>query len=91
MDHLTDEQRALGGPSPDGAVGWGFGVGVQVRRADTTRSVGAYGWDGGLGSSWANDPSDGLIGILLTDQLFTGPVLPDVHRDFWTAAYAALA
>ena len=32
-----------------GAVGWGFGVGVQRRRIGPARSVGSYGWDGGLG------------------------------------------
>ena len=44
------------GPSPDGSQGWGFGVGVQVRRTGLGPPVGGYGWSGGLGSSWANDP-----------------------------------
>jgi CubicO group peptidase (beta-lactamase class C family) len=88
-DHLSDEQRAVCGPDPTGTVGWGFGVGVQLRRS-TIRGVGAYGWDGGLGTSWANDPREDLTGILLTNQMFTSPALPAVCQDFWTCAYAAL-
>ena len=29
-----------------------------------------------MGTSWANDPVEGLVGILLTNQLFSGPVAP---------------
>ena len=77
--------------SPDGSQGWGLGVGVQVRRTGPARSVGTYGWDGGLGSSWANDPAEELVGILLTNQAWTSPAPPAVHQDFWTCAYGALA
>jgi CubicO group peptidase (beta-lactamase class C family) len=88
-DHLTPEQRA-NGPHPSGDQGWGFGVGVWTARAGTTWSPGSYGWDGGLGSTWATDPAEELVGILLTNQMFTGPALPLVCQDFWTGAYAAL-
>ena len=40
--------------------GWGFGVAVVTRRHDLT-GVGTYGWDGGLGTSWRNDPSEEMI------------------------------
>ena len=87
-DHLLPQQ---GGPSPDGASGWGYGVGVARRRDGTGRGPGSYGWDGGLGTSWSNDPVEDLIGIVLTNEAFSGPVLaPAVIRDFWTATYAAL-
>jgi CubicO group peptidase (beta-lactamase class C family) len=72
-----------------GGPGWGFGVGVQTTRTDV-RSVGTYFWDGGMGTSWANDPAEGLIGVLLTNQMFTSPDPPPVVRDFWTCAYAAI-
>jgi CubicO group peptidase (beta-lactamase class C family) len=76
----------MGGPA--GGQGWGFGVGVQLRRTGLARSPGSYGWDGGLGTSWANDPAEGLIAIVLTDQLFTGPFPPPaIIQDFWTCAY----
>jgi CubicO group peptidase (beta-lactamase class C family) len=79
------------GPSPDGAQGWGFGVGVQVRRTAPTSPAGSYGWAGGLGSSWANDPSERLIGVVLTTDMFTGAYPPPaVIQDFWTGLYAAL-
>lgn len=89
-DHIGAD-RGAPGPSPDGSQGWGFGVGVQVRRTGPARTVGAYGWDGGLGSSWANDPGERLVGIVLTTDMFTAAYPPPaVIGDFWTATYAAL-
>ncbi|HEX9994708.1 MAG TPA: serine hydrolase domain-containing protein [Acidimicrobiales bacterium] len=87
---MTTDHVGGAGPSPDGSVGWGFGVGVQLRRTGPARSVGSYGWDGGLGSSWANDPAEGLVGILMTDRTWSSPSPPAVCRDFWAAAYAAI-
>ena len=87
-NHLTSEQRG-NGPSPDGSSGWGFGVGVQCRRTGPF-SIGTYGWTGGFGSSWINDPLEELVGVLLTTRMFTSPALPPVVQDFWTTAYAAL-
>jgi CubicO group peptidase (beta-lactamase class C family) len=49
----------------------------------------AYGWDGGFGTFWFNDPANGLTAILLTQRVFDSPDAPQVHRDFWKAAYAA--
>lgn len=89
-NHLSPDQLAASGPDPSGALGWGFGLGVQVRRTSPTRSVGTYGWDGGLGAQWANDPSEGIIGILMTSQAWTSPVPPPVCQDFWTCIYAAI-
>jgi CubicO group peptidase (beta-lactamase class C family) len=90
-NQLTPEQLDAGGPAdPAGDTGWGFGVGVRLRRTGSSRSVGSYGWDGGMGSSWANDPDEGLVGVLLTNQMWSSPVPPAVVDDFWTSAYAAL-
>jgi CubicO group peptidase (beta-lactamase class C family) len=96
VDTMTTDHIGAGpgvaGPSPDGAQGWGFGVGVQVRRTGLTSPAGSYGWAGGLGSSWANDPGERLVGIALTTDMFTGAFPPPaVIRDFWTSVYAALA
>ena len=91
-DHLTPEQKAASGLVPgqfDGR-GWGFGMGVRTRRYDLTGSAGSYGWDGGLGSSWSNDPSEDLVGVLLTNASWSSPAPPAAFRDFWTGVYQAI-
>ena len=96
VDAMTTDQIGHAGhavgPSADGSIGWGLGVGVTVRRTGLANSVGSYGWSGGLGSSWANDPASGLIGVILTTDMFAGPSPPPaVIQDFWTGAVTALA
>jgi CubicO group peptidase (beta-lactamase class C family) len=89
-DHIGAE-RGAAGPSPDGSQGWGFGVGVQVRRTGLGPTVGSYGWAGGLGSSWGNDPNKDLVGVVLTTEMFvTAFPPPAVIQDFWTCVYAAI-
>jgi CubicO group peptidase (beta-lactamase class C family) len=86
----TDQFGPAGGVSPDGAQGWGLGVGVQTRRVGLAPSPGSYGWTGGLGSAWTNDPVEDTIGVVLTTDMFaTAYPLPAVIQDFWTCAYAA--
>ncbi|HST85571.1 MAG TPA: serine hydrolase domain-containing protein [Kineosporiaceae bacterium] len=89
-DHLTAAQKAAASWVPGGFDdhGWGFGVSVQTRRTDLG-SVGTYGWAGGMGTSWATDPREDLIGILLTQGLWSSPQPPPVCLDFWTCAYQA--
>jgi CubicO group peptidase (beta-lactamase class C family) len=83
--------RGAAGPSPDGSQGWGFGLSVQVRRTGLGPTVGSYGWAGGLGSSWENDPSEDLVGVILTTDMFVGAFPPPaVIQDFWTGVYAAI-
>jgi CubicO group peptidase (beta-lactamase class C family) len=78
-------------PGQFDSAGWGFGVSVVTRRTEVGKSVGSYGWDGGLGTSWFNDPVEDLTAILLTQRAWTSPVPGPVFRDFWTTAAAALA
>lgn len=90
-DQLTPEQRR--GPDAFGdffaSRGFGFGVAVQLRRDDLWTTPGRYGWDGGYGTSWANDPREGLVAIQLTQRAgFPGTSAPYV--DFWTSVYQAL-
>jgi CubicO group peptidase (beta-lactamase class C family) len=88
-DHLGVE-RGASGPAPDGSQGWGFGLSVQVRPRGIGPAVGTYGWAGGLGTSWANDPSSNVIGIVLTTDTFAGAFPPPaVIQDFWTCVYTA--
>jgi CubicO group peptidase (beta-lactamase class C family) len=84
-DQLTQAQKDAGGLGPDFFAGrsWGFGQAVL--------DGGAYGWDGGFGSSWLVDPSHDLTVIVLTQRMWESPQPPPVHRDIRAAAYAALA
>jgi CubicO group peptidase (beta-lactamase class C family) len=89
-DHIGVD-RGAPGPSFDGSQGWGFGVAVQVRRTGLGPTVGGYGWAGGLGSSWANDPAERLVGVVLTTDMFTAAFPPPkTIQDFWTCVYAAI-
>lgn len=49
-----------------------------------------YGWNGGLGTSWFNDPGEDLTAILMTQRAWTSHRPPALVRDFWTAAYQAI-
>ena len=55
------------------------------------KSVGTYGWDGGMGTSWYNDPAEDLTMILMTQQAWASPIPPRLFQDFWTATYQAIA
>jgi CubicO group peptidase (beta-lactamase class C family) len=70
--------------------GWGFGVGVIIRRDHLCNVPGRYGWEGGFGTSWYSDPREKLTGILLTQRLMDSPQLPPAMADFWTLAYQAI-
>jgi CubicO group peptidase (beta-lactamase class C family) len=89
-DHLTPAQKAASVFIPgfwDGC-GWGFCLGVTTDPAAAIPR--GYGWDGGLGTSWRNDPDLGLIGILLTQRPMTAPKMTETATDFWRLAYAAV-
>jgi CubicO group peptidase (beta-lactamase class C family) len=89
-DHIGAD-RGAAGPTPDGSQGWGFGVAVQVRRTGLGPTLGSYGWAGGLGSSWGNDPNTNLVGVVLTTDMFASAFPPPaVIQDFWTCLHAAV-
>jgi CubicO group peptidase (beta-lactamase class C family) len=80
------------GPSDDGSQGWGFGLSMQLARRGLAPAVGSYGWTGGLGTSWANDPGADLVGIVLTTDMFSRAFPPPAAvQDFWTCVYAGIA
>jgi CubicO group peptidase (beta-lactamase class C family) len=73
-NHLTPEQIAGGGPVLAGS-GWGFGMAVTVAPDAVSPIPGRYGWAGGYGTTWFNDPHRQLVAIALTqtsDFLFNG-------------------
>ncbi|MBV9684814.1 MAG: beta-lactamase family protein [Solirubrobacterales bacterium] len=84
-DQLTEAQKERGGLGPNffATMSWGFCQAVY--------DTGAFGWDGGFGSSWRVDPIRDLTVIVLTQRLWESPELPLVHRDIQAAAYAASA
>ena len=82
-NHLTPEQIASGGILLGGS-GWGYGLAVTVER-DEVSGPGRYGWSGGYGTTWFNDPAEGLIVIVLSqvaDLLWNGAL-----TEFGKAAY----
>ena len=91
-DQLTPEQKAASVFFPGfwDSRGWGFGVSVITKRDALENSPGRYGWDGGWGTSWYVDPSEGLIGILFTQRVWDATGVPKVYHDFWNSAYAAI-
>lgn len=85
IDQLTPEQKARGGLGVDffDHQSWSYCQAVQ--------DTGAFGWNGGYGTSWLVDPTRDLVVIVQTQRLFETSGPPAVHRDIQAAAYAALA
>jgi CubicO group peptidase (beta-lactamase class C family) len=98
-DRTTARDKAenpwfFGGQDAASRSGWGLMMSVPAQASSGARAdgrPGGYGWDGGSGTTWRTDPATGLTGILLTQVMMTSPEAPPVARDFWKAAYAALA
>jgi CubicO group peptidase (beta-lactamase class C family) len=84
-DQLTAEQKARGGLGPDFFVGRSWGFCQQVLDS------GAFGWDGGLGTSWLVDPNKDLVVIVLTQRMWETSQPPGVHTAIQKAAYQSLA
>jgi CubicO group peptidase (beta-lactamase class C family) len=84
-NRLTPEQIASGGVLLGGS-GWGLGMAVSVTPTAPATEPGQYGWSGGYGTTWFNDPHEDLIGIALTqvsDFLWSGAM-----QEFQAAAYS---
>ncbi|WP_437594389.1 serine hydrolase domain-containing protein [Sorangium sp. So ce1000] len=88
-DQLTPAQKAESSFFPGffETHGWGYGLAVTTAPDAISEVPGRYGWDGGFGTSWINDPSRELIGIVMTqsaDFLFSGAL-----ERFWRSVYVA--
>jgi CubicO group peptidase (beta-lactamase class C family) len=91
-DHLLPEQKARSG-MVDGffdSHGWGFGVAIATRRVDPSQTIGSFGWDGGLGTSWRSDPREEMVSILMTQAGWTSPRPPPLCADFRALAYQSI-
>ncbi|HEX8343510.1 MAG TPA: serine hydrolase domain-containing protein [Actinoplanes sp.] len=85
-NHLTPDQIA-GGSVLLGGSGWGYGMAVTVTPDEVSAVPGRYGWSGGYGTTWFNDPHEDLIAIALTqvsDFLWSGAL-----TEFDQLAYSA--
>jgi len=90
-DRLTPGQKAAARFFPGffEKSGWGYGMRVSTAPDAVASVPGRYGWDGGLGSSWINDPTRKVIAIVMTqssDFVFNGGL-----DEFWRGVYAATA
>ena len=85
-NQLTVEQRRKEGGVILQGQGWGY---CQAVVTDGERA-GAYGWSGGLGTTWLVDPVRDLVVIVLTQRMFSSPTPPAVHADLQAAAYEAV-
>jgi CubicO group peptidase (beta-lactamase class C family) len=79
-NQLTPAQIESGGIFLGGS-GWGYGLAVTV-APDEVSGPGRYGWSGGYGTTWFNDPHEGLVSIVLSQvgDLLWGGALPEFNR-----------
>jgi CubicO group peptidase (beta-lactamase class C family) len=84
-DQLTAAQRT----SADGFL---FGRSRGFCQSVVTEGpfAGAFGWDGGLGTSWLVDPTRDLVVSVLTQRLFETAAAPQAHADVQAAALSAV-
>ena len=81
-DQLTAAQRANVWPGFSFLEdrGWGYGLSVL--------DDGRYSWDGGLGTTWSNLPSEDLTVVVLTQRAADETGMPAVCDDVLSAARA---
>lgn len=85
IEMMTTNYISEGQRGPASAVflearGWGFGLSVALPPDDDWSRAGRYGWDGGFGTSWFNDPNAGVAAILVTQRF---PPTFELFTDFW--------
>lgn len=82
-DQLNEDQKSHGG------LGRGFFDDRSWGYCMAVYDSGAYGWDGGFGTTWRVDPIHDLVVVVLTQLMFATSAPHQVHRDIQAAAYAA--
>jgi CubicO group peptidase (beta-lactamase class C family) len=73
-NHLSPHQIQTAGILLE-PKGWGYGMAVASQPDEVSPIAGRYGWDGGYGTVWFNDPHRELVAIAMTqtsDFLFNG-------------------
>lgn len=83
-DQLSGAVKARGG------LGRGFFDGKSWGYCQAVWDTGAFGWNGGFGTSWVADPARDLTVIVLTQRMFESAALPQMHRGIQAAAGLSL-
>jgi CubicO group peptidase (beta-lactamase class C family) len=101
-NQLTDQQRAEADIILQ-SRGWGYSLSIIDPPDDGTIGpkgsvigpkgsvIGpkGYGWSGGLGTQWLNDPAEDLVGFI-GHQVQLGAAVFAFEADVWSAIYGAL-
>jgi CubicO group peptidase (beta-lactamase class C family) len=64
-------------------AGWGLGGSVELGNSPLGFPAGAFGWNGGYGTTAYIDPASGTAGVLLTQRMMDSPEPPPTYVDFW--------
>ena len=88
QDHLTAEQRTDGAGILGLGRGWGYGMSVVVKKTTEGLPPGAFGWNGGLGTTWVADPQSDTTAIVFTQTMFISPQVPAVHQEVWHTVFS---
>jgi CubicO group peptidase (beta-lactamase class C family) len=64
-----------------GGLGRGFFDHLSWGFCQAVYDTGAFGWNGGFGSSWLVDPHGDVTVVVLTQRLFERPDPPQVRRN----------
>jgi CubicO group peptidase (beta-lactamase class C family) len=69
-DQLTPAQRAASTFFPGffDTHSWGYGVAIVTAPDAVSSTPGRYGWNGGFGTDFVNDPDRDLTAILMTQS-----------------------
>lgn len=86
-DQLDARQRASGQGFLSEDDSWGFCQAVVISGP----RAGAFGWAGGLGTTWLVDPTRDLTVIVMTQRMMDGAQGQSLHDDLQAAAYEAVA
>jgi CubicO group peptidase (beta-lactamase class C family) len=90
-DHLSPAQKTASAqsffPGFFETQGWGFGVAITTGPDELSSVPGRYGWMGGAGTSWLNDPARDLVGIVMTQS--TDFLFGEGLKTFWREVYRA--
>jgi CubicO group peptidase (beta-lactamase class C family) len=87
-NQLSAAQSDSGAAILGSGRGWGFGMSVVLTKSDEGVPVSAYGWNGGLGTTWIADPNTRRSVLLMTQTMFTSPTPPAVHQELWRTVFS---